>query len=66
MTELIMSKDTVITVLNLFPKIDSLLEFDQRIAIQKFLYGKPTDEQQIEVLGICRAIMDTNPIGRVT
>ena len=64
MTELIMSKDLVITILNLFPKIDSLLEFDQRVAIQEFLYGEPTDEQQVEVLGVCRAIMDTNPVGR--
>jgi len=64
MTELIMSKDLVITILNLFPKIDSLLEFDQRVAVQEFLYGEPTDEQQVEVLGICRAIVDTNPVGR--
>jgi len=63
MTELIMSKDLVITILNLFPKIDSLLEFDQRVAVQEFLYGEPTDEQQVEVLGVCRAIMGTNPIG---
>lgn len=64
MTELIMSRELVIATLNLFPKIDSLLEFDQRIAIQEFLYGEPTDEQQIEVLCVCRAIMDTNPVGR--
>jgi hypothetical protein len=64
MTELIMPKDLVITIFNLFPKIDSLLEFDQRVAVQEFLYGEPTDEQQVEVLGVCRAIMDTNPVGR--
>jgi len=59
-----MPKQTVITTLNLFPKIDYLLEFDQRIAIRTFLYGEPTDEQQVMVLGICQVIMDTNPIGR--
>ena len=64
MSELIMPKQTVITTLNLFPKIDYLLEFDQRIAIRTFLYGEPTDDQQVMVLGICQAIMDTNPIGR--
>jgi len=64
MSELIMSKDTMVTILNLFPKIDYLLDFDERVAIKTFLYGEPTDEQQMSVFVICKAIMDTNPIGR--
>lgn len=59
-SELLMSKDTVITTLNLFPDIDYLLDFDQRIAVKAFLHGDPTDEQQVIVLGICKAIMDSN------
>lgn len=64
MSELILSKDTVRLIINLLPKVEYLLDFNQHAAVKEFLYGKPTDEQQIEVLGICRAIMDTNPVGR--
>lgn len=64
MSELIMPKETVRATLNLIPKVEFCLDFDQRLAIKEFLYGEPTDEQQAQVLYICQAIMDTNPVGR--
>jgi len=64
MSELIMPKEVVTATLNLFPKIEYCLDFEQRLAIKEFLNGTPTDEQQAQVLYICQAIMDTNPVGR--
>ena len=64
MSELILSKDTVRLVLNLLPKVEYLLDFDDRSAIKEYLDGNPTDDQQMMVYEICKVIMDTNPIGR--
>lgn len=61
MSDLILSKDTVRLVINFLPKIDYLLEFDERIAIKEYLDGSPTDDQQRIVLGICDAIVDSIP-----
>lgn len=64
MRELIMPVESVTQILNMFPKIEHVLNFDERIALKAYIGGNPTDDQQARVLYICRAIMDTNPIGR--
>jgi hypothetical protein len=64
MSELIMPIESVIKILNFLPKVDHILDFDERAAIQAFIHGNPTDEQQAQVLYICKAMMETNPIGR--
>jgi hypothetical protein len=61
MSELILSKDTVRLVVNLLPKVEYLLDFDERVAIREYLDGTPTDDQQMMVLGICDAIVDSIP-----
>ena len=61
MSDLILSKDTVRLVINFLPKVDYLLEFDERIAIREYLDGNPTDDQQRIVLGICDAIVSSIP-----
>lgn len=59
MSELIMPVESVIKILNLLPKVEGHLNFDERTAIQAFIHGNPTDEQQAQVLYICQAVMDT-------
>jgi hypothetical protein len=59
MNGLIISKETVIQTLNLIPSFSFNLGFEEDTAIRTFLYGTPTDEQQIIVLAICKAIVDS-------
>lgn len=59
MSGLIMPVESVIKILNLLPKVEGHLNFDERTAIQAFIHGNPTDEQQAQVLYICQAVMDT-------
>jgi hypothetical protein len=59
MSELIMPVESVIKILNLLPQVEGHLNFDERTAIQAFIHGDPTDEQQAQVLYICQAVMDT-------
>ena len=59
-----MPVESAIKILNFLPQVEGYLNFDERTAIQAFIRGNPTDEQQAQVLYICQAIMDTNPIRR--
>jgi hypothetical protein len=60
--ERILPKNTVIEILNLFPKIESIIDTDERTAIKDYLHGEPTDKQQATVLYICKTIMESCPI----
>lgn len=57
MSELILSKETVGTTINLFPKIEHLLTFDERVAFKAYMNGDPTDEQQMIVYNICKMVI---------
>ena len=59
MSELIMPVESVIKILNFLPQVEGHLNFNERAAIQAFIHGDPTDEQQAQVLYICQAVMDT-------
>jgi len=61
MSDLILSKETVRLVVNFLPKVEYLLDFNERMAIREYLDGNPTDDQQMMVLGICDAIVDSIP-----
>lgn len=64
MSELIMSVEDVIKILNLYPRIEYYLTYEERESIQAFIRGKPTDEQQKQVLYVLQAIMESYPIDK--
>lgn len=66
MSELIMPVKSVIKILNLLPQIEGHLNYDERTAIQAYIHGNPTDEQQTRVLYICKAMMESRDSWEMT
>jgi hypothetical protein len=62
MNDLILEPQTVRDILNLFPRIEFILDVEDHIAIREYLSGTPTDYQQKCVFDICKTIMDTCPL----
>ena len=62
MSELIMSLESVIKILNLYHRIEYYLTVEERESIQAYIHGNPTDAQQKQVLYILQAIMESYPI----
>lgn len=59
MSDLIIPIESVIKILNFLPSIEGKLNFDELSAIEAFIHGEPTDEQQAQVLYICQAMMES-------